>query len=244
MTTILKLIFGLFLLHLGNSIYAQEDQGVIVFRMYPIKEKLFIEVQDSVYTTPKLTLPAGSHDVVLWSPHKMPLDTTIQIYSDSTVYLKRFMSPTPAYNLYHQSLRKYHKKVTIPKVITVSVSTGISIATILSYRAVQTQWDRVENQYGAYQGASHYTVRDSELSLQDAKDKFESKKKKFRIAVVATGVSMAVTTWVWFKLRKEKRPVLYPDEPPFQISYVPSAGGSNPYSSQLKFTLVKKFSNE
>lgn len=244
MKPIIKFIFGLFLFLLSNSLYAQEDQGTIVFRMYPIKDKLLVEVQDSVYTTPRLKLPAGNYDVVIWSPHKVPVDTTIQIYSDSTVYLKSLMHSTPEYKQYRKSLKNYHKKVTIPKVVSLSVSTGISLATILSYRAVQTQWDRVENQYGAYEGASLCTVRDSELALQDAKDKFESKKKKFRIAVVATGVSMAVTTWVWFKLRKEKRPVLYPDEPPFQISYVPSVGGSNPYGSQLQFTLVKKFSNE
>ncbi|MFK7810007.1 MAG: hypothetical protein AB8F74_19535 [Saprospiraceae bacterium] len=246
MKPVLQICLLLFFFQSVNVLYGQEEMGTIIFRLYPVKDKLYVKAMDSVYVSPKITLPAGSHDVVLWTQNRKPLSTTIQIFPDSVTYFKDFLPATASFDKYSESVNVYKRKVVLPKVISLSVSSSLTIGAVASYIGLRSQWKRVERNYNSYRFASPFEnqISETEKELESSKDKYESKKKTFISLGIATGVSWTVSAFIYRKLRKRKKPILVEEEPPFRITYMPNFESRNFEYSQIQFTFVKSINYE
>jgi len=238
MNALFKFLICFLFFQLSNSLYSQENNGTIIFRLYPVN-KVFIKIGDTIYSEPKISLPVGEYAISLWSPHKISIDTTINVFSDSVIYFKKFMSSTVNYELYRKSLKTYNRKIVIPKILSLTTSLMLTGNALIRYQKTQNQWKRVENRFLSYETSSPFDVKRWEDQLDLEKQNYEKNKKAFTISSVAAGASLALTAFIIYKLRKNKKPKLPQEDPPFVISYIPL---SKDYFNgcAFNFSLIKK----
>ena len=92
----IKNLIFITLLFLGFNSFAQQEEGTLIFRTYPVIGDLFVKINnaDTLNTKPKISLPVGTYQLTLWAPDYLPHDTMVTIYPDSVVYMRKILSQT------------------------------------------------------------------------------------------------------------------------------------------------------
>ena len=207
------------LLFLSSSAFSQLDTGQINFKLYPVIGDSHVKINDSLHNQLRARLPVGNYDITIWAPDYLPLDTTISIYKDSLIYMRKVLTPTPEFSKYLDDKKRYTKKVTIPKVIYFTTSGALSVATLSTYLSAKNNLERTDEAYRLYETSEIYSIESTKNTYNDERQKYNRSKKVFYTTSTVTAISWGVTIWQLVRLKKRySKPEYKPAIPYFDLS--------------------------
>lgn len=218
----IKNLITLLLFFISISAFSQLDTGQVNFTLYPVIGDSYVKINDSLYNKLKARLPVGEYEITLWAPNYLPVDTSLTIYRDSVVYMRKVLSPNPEYITYRNELKDYKKKVTIPKIINYSTSSFLTIGTIGSYFNARNKWNNAIEAHNQYERSLGDVVLENKQIYEDKRDKYKRSRKTTFILGGASIVSWGVTYFLVKKLNKRAKPINHPAPPVFEISSIPA----------------------
>lgn len=211
------------LLFVSFQTFGQQKTGSLIFRTYPVIGDLYVKIGDTLNTKPKISLPIGTHEITLWAPDYQPLDTTVTIFADSAVYMRKVLSQTKEFSKYRREVKNYKKNVVIPKIIYFTTSGVLTASSVISYLSARNKLKRTEEALSNYEISEIYSVDRSKEVYEDERKKYNKSKNVFYSVSAATAISWGVTLWQLRRLKKRHpKPVYQSAAPYFDISIVPS----------------------
>ena len=218
----IKKLIPLFFLFISFSAFSQLDTGQVNFTLYPVIGDSYVKINDSLYNKLKARLPVGNYEITLWAPNYLPMDTSLTIYKDSVVYMRKILSPTPEYFTYKNELKDYKKKITIPKIISYGTSSLITVGALGSYFNARSKWDIAIDAHNQYERSLGDAVFENKKSYEKKRDKYKRSRKTTFILGGVSIVSWGVTYFLVKKLNKRAKPINHSAPPVFEISSIPA----------------------
>ena len=215
----IKKLITISLLFISFSAFSQLDTGQVNFKLYPVIGDSYVKINDSLHNKLRARLPVGKYDMTIWAPNYLPLDTTITIYKDSLIYMRKILSPTPEYSKYIEDKKRYVKKVTVPKVIYLTTSGVLTGATIVTYLSAKNKLDRTDEAYRLFETSEIYSIESTKETYNDERKKYNNSKKIFYTTSAVTALSWGVTLWQLRRFKKRHpKPTYKPVAPYFDLS--------------------------
>ncbi len=215
----IKNLIPLFLLFISFPVLSQLDTGQVNFKLYPVIGDSYVKINDSLHNQLRACLPVGNYDITIWAPDYLPLDTTITIYKDSLIYMRKVLTSTPEFSKYLDDKKRFTKKVTIPKLIYFTTSGALSVATLSTYLSARNNLKRTEEAYRLFETSEIYSIAPTKENYNDERQKYNKSKKVFYTTSAVTAISWGVTIWQLVRLKKRySKPEYKPATPYFDLS--------------------------
>jgi hypothetical protein len=239
----IKNFFPLFFLFTSLSVFSQIDTGQVSFNLYPVIGDSYVKINDSLHNQLRARLPVGNYDITLWAPDFSPLDTTITIYKDSLIYMRKVLKPTSEFSKYLDDKIRYKKQVIIPKVIYLTTSGVLTGATLTTYLRARKKLKRTDEAFRLFETSEIHSIESTKENYNDERKGYNNSKKIFYTTSAVTVISWGVTFWQLRRFKKKrtkpeyKRPASY-----FDISMQPAPFFINEkQKNDLLFTFKTNF---
>lgn len=102
-----KFFLSLLLVLLFSKANAQTDSGYVQFFVYPDSCHILLNKTVAVKAKQKLKLSVGDYDLSIKGKNYQPINTSIRIHKDSTVYYRKILEYNNEYKNYQKELTEY-----------------------------------------------------------------------------------------------------------------------------------------
>ncbi|MBK8338785.1 MAG: hypothetical protein IPK99_01640 [Flavobacteriales bacterium] len=189
----------------------------------------------------ELDLLEGNHQLQIWAPQRIIVDTTIYVRGGSTRELFIRLPYSPEYVAHEQNVRKFRERMWLQKALPTAVTVGAgawTLAAYLKYAKAGKQLDTDEELYQTSADPSEI----AELKYQNIPEHQDDFKKANTMLIISGSVfALAAAGTIWSYLRAGNTPApTFEDKERVRFDglvWVPSPDGSGTWLAGITLPL-------